>query len=657
VWGIDIGQCALKALKLRDVDGEVQVEAFEVIEHEQILSEPDANRADLIRNALELFLSRNNVSKCSVSVAVPGQSSFTRFVKLPPVETKKIPDIVRFEAEQQIPFPINDVIWRWQTFQAPDSPDVEVGIFAMKKADISAVLDHFTGVDMPIDFVQMAPLALYNFMTFDRQLAEDGATLLMDVGAEKTDLVVADGPRIWTRTIQIGGNNFTEALAKSFSLSFSKAEKLKRTAASSKYARQIFQAMRPVFADLQQETQRSIGYYTSLHRDTRFKRLLGLGNGFRLPGLQKFLEQNLNTAVTRVDSFNELKAGTVGDTPVFTENVPSLAVAYGLAVQGLELSAVGTNLLPAEIARKRLWADKRPWFAASAALLLGAVAVPAYREYADKSAMESSAALAEAKGTVQRLEDLRQQLSSLGGEGQGEIDKIQWYSGLFGYREYWPEVQSAVSKALLATAPDQKLLNNYMRAVTPQERDAALAALKAKPRAKREMIILDRVSPTYVTNVSEVKALDQVRAAIGNARESGAAAPAKPGQSTEAKRGFVILMYGRTPLPKASANTLLTSLLGKGEKIVAQYKQFKLVDRAFDFAELQAQSARTSGGRMSYDDAPAMPRTATPAGPAMPDPLLTSEDMSKDTGFVIAWVITIESNSPAQAAPAPSGNE
>ena len=159
-------------------------------------------------------------------MSVPGQTSFTRFVKLPPVETRKIPDIVRFEAEQQIPFAIEEVIWRYQTFQDPDSPDVEVGIFAMKRLDVDAVLSHFTDVGVAVDLVQMAPLSLYNFMTFDSQLAADGATLLADVGAEKTDLVVADGTRIWTRTIQIGGNSFTQALVRVFKLSFTKAEKL-----------------------------------------------------------------------------------------------------------------------------------------------------------------------------------------------------------------------------------------------------------------------------------------------------------------------------------------------------------------------------------------------------------------------------------------------
>jgi Tfp pilus assembly PilM family ATPase len=149
VWGIDIGQCALKTLKLRSLDGQLQVEAFDIIEHPKILSQPDADRRQLVRNALEQFLARNNVVGSTVVVAVPGQSSFTRFVKLPPVDpsqTGKIERIIGYEAEQQIPFPIGDVIWRWQMFRDPEGPDVEVGIFAMKRADVSDILDHFSQV-------------------------------------------------------------------------------------------------------------------------------------------------------------------------------------------------------------------------------------------------------------------------------------------------------------------------------------------------------------------------------------------------------------------------------------------------------------------------------------------------------------------------------
>ena len=95
----------------------------------------------------------------------------------------------------------------------------------MKRSDINASLEHFSDVSLEVDVVQMEPLALYNFLVYDEQVATDGATLLVDVGTDKTDLVVSDGARIWTRTIQIGGNSFTNALVRAFKLSFKKAEK------------------------------------------------------------------------------------------------------------------------------------------------------------------------------------------------------------------------------------------------------------------------------------------------------------------------------------------------------------------------------------------------------------------------------------------------
>ena len=104
VWGIDLGQCGLKAIRLEEIDGEVTATAFDYVEHPKILSQPDADPDQLTREALDKFLSRNSLRGDIVAISVPGQSGLARFVKLPPVEEKKIADIVRFEAKQQIPF-------------------------------------------------------------------------------------------------------------------------------------------------------------------------------------------------------------------------------------------------------------------------------------------------------------------------------------------------------------------------------------------------------------------------------------------------------------------------------------------------------------------------------------------------------------------------
>src|SRR6187399_654557 len=107
VWGIDLGQCALKAIRLETINGEMTATAFDYIEHPKILSQPDADPDALIREALDKFMSRNQLRGDMVAISVPGQSGLARFVKLPPVEEKKITDIVKFEARQQIPFPLH----------------------------------------------------------------------------------------------------------------------------------------------------------------------------------------------------------------------------------------------------------------------------------------------------------------------------------------------------------------------------------------------------------------------------------------------------------------------------------------------------------------------------------------------------------------------
>ncbi|HNX26493.1 MAG TPA: type IV pilus assembly protein PilM [Phycisphaerae bacterium] len=471
VWGIDIGQCALKAVKLQQVGERFQVDACEIIEHASVLSQPDVDSRALIQTSLDEFLQRHDVTGSVVSVAVLGQSSFTRFVKLPPVEYKKIPEIVRFEAEQQIPFPINEVTWRYQTFQDPDSPEIEAGIFALKKVDVSEMLSFFAPAGLEVDVLQMAPLALYNFMKVDGQYTSDGATLLADVGADKTHLVIVDGGKIWTRTIKIGGNNFTHALCKSFNLNFEKAEKLKRTAAASKYARQIFQVMRPVFANLVQEIQRSIGYYTSINRECRFKKLLGLGCGFLLPGMQKYLEQNLNMHVEQFNTFNSADS----NDPNFQARALSFGVAYGLALQGLNAGEVDCNLLPEEILKRRLWSKKKPWFVAAAAAVMVAVGLYAMRGFADYNTLnnvKSQHALGEAQSIVKKLDDWKRESQKIDTNYEQKEEQIAQNLRFRAFSNIWPTINANISAALEQTMfgpNDAKILDAFALG-TPQDR-------------------------------------------------------------------------------------------------------------------------------------------------------------------------------------------
>jgi len=378
VWAIDIGSNSLKALYLSTERGVVEVIGYDNIPHGKILSGDnvtDAEREELIAISLRKLVTKYDLSMDEIAIAVPSQNSFARFVNLPPVEAKRIPEMVQFEAVQQIPFGINDVQWDWQLMTEANSPEIKVGIFAIKNDVVNTALQPFTREDIEISYVQMAPMALYNYLLHDRPdlvTSVSQATVVINIGTGNTDLVVCTPSTVWQRCILIGGNTFTKAIADTFRLNFEKAEKLKRTAPVSKYARQIFQAMRPVFTDLASEIQRSLGFYSSSNPNTKIVKIIAMGGGTKLRGLLKYLQQTLQIPVERPDSFKRLAIGSGVSQAKFHENVSDFGIVYGLALQGLGLAKIESNLLPRTIARSRAWVSKGRYFIAAACILLTA---------------------------------------------------------------------------------------------------------------------------------------------------------------------------------------------------------------------------------------------------------------------------------------------
>ena len=415
VWGIDLGQCALKALRCRPHekdDNRIVVDAFDYIEYPKILTQPEANRDELIREALEQFRSRNEIAGDRVAISVPGQSGLARFIKLPPVEAKKIPDIVKYEARQQIPFALDDVIWDYQPLAGGSvdegyALETEVGIFAMKRDQVAKHLKPFEEAGVEVDLIQLAPLSIYNFICFDQMSNLESydranpppSKVVLSLGTDTTDLVITDGFRVWQRSIPIGGNHFTKALTKELKLTFAKAEHLKRNAMKAENPKLVFQAMRPVFSDLVAEIQRSIGFFTSNNRTAKLGSVVALGNPMKLPGLQRFLAQNLDQDVTPLEQFNALVGGSVTAVPQFKDNQLTFGVAYGLCVQALAKSQLHTNLLPGEIITKRLVRAKKPWAVAAAALLLSGMAINYFFYYSAwrSAALDSNSSPAMAK--------------------------------------------------------------------------------------------------------------------------------------------------------------------------------------------------------------------------------------------------------------------
>jgi len=466
-WGIEIGQAGLKALRIQSVEGAGKAVAtnFDYIAHAKLLSQPDAVPEELIATALDTFLARNDVRGDAVAISVPAQQTLAKFIQLPPVEQSKVAQIVSYEAKQQIPFALEEAIWDFQTLGGGSEEsgyllEAEVGIFAIKREQLMNHLRPFLDRKVEVEVIQGTSLALFNFLAYDRLKIREGEpftagddyTVLCEMGTDNTILVVTNGAKIWIRVVPIGGNHFTRALVKDMKLTFAKAEHLKCNATKSPDPKAVFQAMRPVFNDYVAEIQRSVGYFSSVNRSAKITKVLGVGNGFKLAGLQKFMQQNLQYPVERVERFESLVGEKVLSDAVFQENILGFVVPYGLAAQAMGQGPIRTTLLPPEIATARMIRRKKPWAVLTAAAALGLFALAGAGYGAVVLPSVSPARWGETEKAVESINSLASTKKTEYGAVETKITEIQTNSDkLIGdteTRTLWLELMRAVNEAL-----------------------------------------------------------------------------------------------------------------------------------------------------------------------------------------------------------------
>ena len=496
IWAIDLGNTSLKALRLAAVGDIVQVIGFDHIPHGKILSSSGispAEKDELIAITLRQFVQRNDVMYDPLIVSVPSQNSFARFVTLPPVEQKRLPEIVKFEAAQQIPFDMSEVQWDYQMMTEADSPEQKVGIFAIKNEVVEAEMEHFEREDLQVSYVQMAPMALYNFLLYDRPelvRSDNRATVIVNVGAGSTDLVVCTKSGVWQRCIVMGGNTFTQAIAETFKLNFGKAEKLKRTAPVSKYARQIFQAMRPVFTDWAGEVQRSLGFYTNSNPDVKLTRVIAMGGGTKLRGLLKYLQQTLQIPVEKPEAFKKAAIAQGLSTAKFHESVADFGTVYGLGLQGLGMARIESNLLPSSTARSMAWATKTKYFIGAAVMILVVALMVLGRIGIDRVGYARNESLRAANKRAVAQAEAREQVKNDFESRETELqEQMKKQFARFQYRDSIPRLY----ELLLSAMPNAR--NNPQQAKLYQAYSRGdVATVKQVERGQRKQIFLTNMS-------------------------------------------------------------------------------------------------------------------------------------------------------------------
>jgi Tfp pilus assembly PilM family ATPase len=305
-WGLDLGMSGLRAVKLswNQAAGQAAVEAAVSIEHAKSLANAlnEADEQKLIADTLSKFLELHRPKGERICAGLPGRMALMRQFELPPVEQGKIPKLLEFEARQQFPFPLEQLLWDCQFLDEAGAdakgPRNRLGkrwrnvlLIGSQAVSSRRFLDAFRRQNITIDMLQTDFLALHNFLAHEYLSDADACPTVaaLDVGCDVTNLVVSSPQSLWFRSCGIAGHSFTRALVKEFKLSVAQAEQRKRTPESSERFSDLYEAMSPVFEDLLKELQQSLAAYSAAQPDRPIQRVLGLGGGFSLHGLLRCL--------------------------------------------------------------------------------------------------------------------------------------------------------------------------------------------------------------------------------------------------------------------------------------------------------------------------------------------------------------------------------
>ena len=213
--------------------------------------------------------------------------------------------------------------------------------------------------------------------------------------------------------------------------------------------------MRPVFDDLLQEVQRSMGHYQSLHPDKPVSQVIGLGSTFRIPGLRKFLSDQLGVEIRRLEEFEKIKVeGSAASD--FAANAMNLSTAVGLALQGLGLTEISINLSPVGSLREQVWGRKNKWFIAAAVLMCIGSAAMFYRPGGD--------VLPNVPGSVVRTKQTAEGFKKQFDEVKASADvgaRANNMIFLLEDRKVWPWIVSDVNAAMATAGTQEPLLGEF----------------------------------------------------------------------------------------------------------------------------------------------------------------------------------------------------
>lgn len=427
------GGLVLQGFRLREIVAEAGAEAAR---HAQITA------------TLREMLAELQIKEGKVNYAIANQSVFARFVKLPSVEEEKIERIIQFEAQQNVPFPIDEVVWDYQVVGGGADEQVEVVLVAVKSDLLEAINAAVEAAGVETMLVDVATMALYNAFRYNYPDL-GGCSLLVGIGARTTNLLFIEPGRVFSRSIPIGGSSISAAIAKELGEPFSAAELRKKRenlgglseacaeTPDSDGAR-VSGIVRGTMTRLYAEVMRSINHYRTQQQGSQPERVFLAGGSTTAPFVHEFFREKLQLPI---EFFNPLRNVPVA-SPMLADEASSsahlLGELVGLALRSTAACPMELNLAPASVERAQVLARRRPFLIlAAACFLLGLFGWSAYYRRAAHLEHRVIERLQERINGMRmieaQMENVRRKTTALESEAAPLIAAIR-------ERSFWPQI-------------------------------------------------------------------------------------------------------------------------------------------------------------------------------------------------------------------------
>ncbi len=336
----------------------------------------DSESSAYIVSALRDLVREKRIKPGPIQVAISGQIVFPRFVKLPPVSGDKLRQIMGHEAQQNCPFPINEVVWDYQLF-GDASTEIGAIMVAVKTEQVKNLTDCIEAVGFDPELIDVSAMTLYNAVRFNYGDRE-GCTMVLDIGARATNVIFMEEDRISFRSIPVAGNGITKELMREFDMSFKEAEDLKQAHAfvgfggayesqEDAVADRVSKIVRNVMTRQHAEISRTINFYRSQQNGSQPKLVLLTGGSSVIPHADTFFREKLKTEVDFLNPFQNVAVSDAIDSEAVSKDIQLLGETVGLGLRRCLKCPIEINLLPPDLVAKKTFQRRIPFFGLAAA--------------------------------------------------------------------------------------------------------------------------------------------------------------------------------------------------------------------------------------------------------------------------------------------------